>query len=153
MLTEILVKMALVNGVKSLAGAMGWGGIEANAKGGVYSSASLSAYSGSVVDKPTFFAFAKGGGVMGEAGPEAILPLRRGANGKLGVVAGSGGGGSPVFHNTVILQNDGSATSKSSGGNEAVSKTMMKMLDQFCQDNISKSLRPGGQLFNAMKGR
>ncbi|MGL4682556.1 MAG: phage tail tape measure protein, partial [Hafnia alvei] len=153
MLTEILVKMALVNGVKSLAGAMGWGGIEVNAKGGVYSSASLSAYSGSVVDKPTFFAFAKGGGVMGEAGPEAILPLRRGANGKLGVVAGSGGGGSPVFHNTVILQNDGSATSKSSGGNDAVSKTMMKMLDQFCQDNISKSLRPGGQLFNAMKGR
>lgn len=60
MLTEILVKMALVNGVKSLAGAMGWGGIEANAKGGVYSSASLSAYSGSVVDKPTFLHSLKG---------------------------------------------------------------------------------------------
>ncbi|MDZ8348127.1 hypothetical protein SNB20_02610, partial [Escherichia coli] len=40
-----------------------------------------------VVNRPTFFAFAKGAGVMGEAGPEAILPLRRGADGKLGVVA------------------------------------------------------------------
>ncbi|WP_076723501.1 phage tail tape measure protein, partial [Cronobacter sakazakii] len=45
------------------------------AKGGVYSSADLSRFSGSVVDTPTFFAFAKGAGVMGEAGPEAIMPL------------------------------------------------------------------------------
>ena len=43
-----------------------------NAKGGVYSSSDLSAYSGQVVDNPTFFAFAKGAGVMGEAGDHAI---------------------------------------------------------------------------------
>ncbi|PUY23696.1 phage tail tape measure protein, partial [Cronobacter sakazakii] len=62
-----------------------------NAKGGVYSSADLSSYSGSVVDTPTFFAFAKGAGVMGEAGPEAIMPLTRDATGRLGVKAlGSG---------------------------------------------------------------
>ncbi|EKB7252292.1 phage tail tape measure protein, partial [Salmonella enterica] len=58
-----------------------------NADGGVYRSAGLSQYSGSIVNRPTFFAFARGAAVMGEAGPEAILPLRRGANGKLGVVA------------------------------------------------------------------
>ncbi|EEK3138618.1 phage tail tape measure protein, partial [Salmonella enterica] len=58
-----------------------------NALGGVYTSSELSRYSGSIVNRPTFFAFAKGAGVMGEAGPEAILPLRRGADGKLGVVA------------------------------------------------------------------
>ena len=58
-----------------------------NANGGIYQSADLSRYSGTVVNRPTFFAFAKGAGVMGEAGPEAILPLRRGADGKLGVVA------------------------------------------------------------------
>jgi lambda family phage tail tape measure protein len=46
-----------------------------NAKGGVYSSPSLSQYSGQVVNRPTMFAFAKGAGVMGEAGPEAIMPL------------------------------------------------------------------------------
>jgi phage-related minor tail protein len=32
-----------------------------------------------------------GTGLMGEAGPEAILPLRRGSDGRLGVAAGSGG--------------------------------------------------------------
>ncbi|TZF26060.1 phage tail tape measure protein, partial [Salmonella enterica subsp. enterica serovar Typhimurium] len=62
-----------------------------NADGGVYRSAGLSQYSGSIVNRPTFFAFAKGAGVMGEAGPEAILPLRRGADGKLGVVAAGSG--------------------------------------------------------------
>lgn len=59
----------------------------ANAKGGVYSSPSLSAYSGQVVSQPTTFAFAKGAGLMGEAGPEAIMPLKRGADGSLGVRA------------------------------------------------------------------
>ncbi|EGC6925786.1 phage tail tape measure protein, partial [Salmonella enterica] len=49
-----------------------------NADGGVYRSAGLSQYSGSIVNRPTFFAFARGAAVMGEAGPEAILPLRRG---------------------------------------------------------------------------
>src|SRR5690606_37854427 len=38
----------------------------------------LSAYSGQVVNKPTVFPFARGVGLMGEAGPEAIMPLKRG---------------------------------------------------------------------------
>ncbi|MGJ0580989.1 phage tail tape measure protein, partial [Xenorhabdus bovienii] len=59
--------------------------ISVNAKGGVYDSPSLSAYSGQVVSTPTFFAFAKGAGLMGEAGPEAIMPLARTGNGNLGV--------------------------------------------------------------------
>ena len=46
---------------------------------------------GGIVTKPTFFKYADGGtfnnGVMGEAGPEAIMPLKRGADGKLGVAA------------------------------------------------------------------
>ncbi|HGJ4364867.1 TPA: phage tail tape measure protein [Salmonella enterica subsp. enterica serovar Thompson] len=69
-----------------------------NADGGVYRSAGLSQYSGSIVNRPTFFAFARGAAVMGEAGPEAILPLRRGTDGKLGVVAaGSGGMATAIF--------------------------------------------------------
>lgn len=46
---------------------------------------------GGIVNRPTMFKFANGTGLMGEAGPEAILPLRRNAQGKLGV-ASSGGG-------------------------------------------------------------
>jgi phage-related minor tail protein len=46
---------------------------------------------GGIVTKPTFFKYADGGagrfGLMGEAGPEAIMPLKRGPNGRLGVDA------------------------------------------------------------------
>ncbi len=62
------------------------------AKGGVLSSKDLSSYSGQVVSKPTMFAFASGAGLMGEAGPEAIMPLKRLSNGKLGVQASGSGG-------------------------------------------------------------
>ncbi|MBQ5276790.1 phage tail tape measure protein [Klebsiella quasipneumoniae] len=58
-----------------------------NALGGVYDSPSLSAYSNGVYSTPQYFAFAKGAGVFGESGPEAIMPLTRGADGSLGVRA------------------------------------------------------------------
>lgn len=58
-----------------------------NAKGNVYDSPSLSKYSGGVYDSPQIFAFAKGAGVFGEAGPEAIMPLKRSSDGSLGVRA------------------------------------------------------------------
>ena len=77
-----------------------------HADGGVHTSPSLSAYSNTIVDKPTFFKFASGG-VMGEAGPEAIMPLRRGPDGKLGVAA-SNSNGSPVQVQIAIrMENDG----------------------------------------------
>ena len=44
---------------------------------------------GGVVSSSTVFPMSSGVGLMGEAGPEAILPLRRGADGSLGVVAGA----------------------------------------------------------------
>lgn len=43
---------------------------------------------GGIVNEPTLFKFARGTGLMGEAGPEAIMPLKRGADGKLGVSGG-----------------------------------------------------------------
>lgn len=61
-----------------------------SAKGNIFSGAGISAYSNSVVSKPTVFPFAAGVGLMGEAGPEAIMPLTRTAGGKLGVSAESG---------------------------------------------------------------
>jgi hypothetical protein len=75
-----------------LGAGLNWlGGLFANAQGGVYAAPGLSAYSGSVVSKPTLFPFASGIGLMGEAGAEAILPLKRGSDGKLGVSSGGGG--------------------------------------------------------------
>jgi hypothetical protein len=46
---------------------------------------------GGVVTSPTYFPMAKGTGLMGESGAEAIVPLKRGADGKLGVAAGNSG--------------------------------------------------------------
>ncbi|ENE3620348.1 phage tail tape measure protein, partial [Escherichia coli] len=89
-MARIMAQMAMMQAVKGVGSLFGF---TTNADGGVYQSADLSRYSGTVVNRPTFFAFAKGAGVMGEAGPEAILPLRRGADGKLGVVADTGGSG------------------------------------------------------------
>lgn len=65
-------------------------GLALNAKGGVYASPSLSQYRNEVHDSPKLFAFAKGG-VFGEAGPEAIMPLTRGPDGNLGVRSHGGG--------------------------------------------------------------
>lgn len=57
-------------------------------KGGVFQDGAVTAFAkGGIVNKPTVFPFAKGIGLMGEAGPEAIMPLRRGADGRLGVSA------------------------------------------------------------------
>ncbi|WP_224826288.1 tape measure protein [Cognatishimia sp. MH4019] len=63
--------------------------VTASANGNAFNGSGVVPFArGGVVDKPTFFNFAgKRKGVMGEAGPEAILPLSRGKNGKLGVVA------------------------------------------------------------------
>lgn len=67
-------------------------GIQAFAKG--------AAFTNSIVSRPTLFKFAKGTGMMGEAGPEAIMPLRRNASGQLGVVsAGAGGVNINVINN------------------------------------------------------
>lgn len=62
-------------------------------KGGVFGSGGVTPFAnGGVVNSPTLFKFANGAGLMGEAGPEAILPLRRGKDGKLGVASEGGGG-------------------------------------------------------------
>ena len=46
---------------------------------------------GGIVNSPTLFPMRGGTGLMGEAGPEAIMPLARGADGRLGVRGGAGG--------------------------------------------------------------
>lgn len=61
----------------------GIGGIFPFARGGVFSG-------GGVVSQPSYFPMQGGVGLMGEAGPEAIVPLARGPDGRLGIAAGQG---------------------------------------------------------------
>lgn len=75
---------------------------------GVTAFASGGAFTNSVVSRTTPFTFGKGAalGVMGEAGPEAIMPLERGPDGSLGVqMYGGRGGGNRVTNNTVEVNN------------------------------------------------
>jgi hypothetical protein len=112
---DILRIVMRKNVTQPLADAIGkfdFSSLFANASGGVYASPSLSAYSGSVVDRPTLFPFARGMGLMGEAGPEAILPLKRGADGKLGVTAGSA---APAVAVNVINQTGANAAARQQG--------------------------------------
>jgi len=72
-----------------------------SAKGNVFTAAGITKFArGDIFDSPTLFKFAKGTGVMGEAGPEAIMPLRRGADGKLGVAAPAAGGKTTIINQT-----------------------------------------------------
>ncbi len=62
------------------------------ANGGAFVGGRVSAFAqGGVIDRPTTFPMRGGTGLMGEAGPEAIMPLARGADGRLGVRGGGGG--------------------------------------------------------------
>lgn len=118
-----------------------------NALGGVYTSSDLSRYSGSVVNRPTFFQFARGAAVMGEAGPEAILPLRRGTDGKLGVVAaGSTGGGAmfaPQYH--IAISNTGPELTP-----QAL-KAVYDLGKKAAADFVQQQGRDGGRLSGAYR--
>jgi lambda family phage tail tape measure protein len=130
-------------------------GMMANAKGGAYYSPSLSAYSSQIVDRPTTFAFARGAGVMGEAGPEGIMPLARDSQGRLGVRSQGGDGGGNVynFSSNVTVTSDGTKSDHSADNADAVGKQLNAEMTQAAEAVLTKALRPGGILWNSQKGR
>ena len=113
-----------------------------NAKGGVYSGAGISAHSGTIVSSPTVFPFAKGVGLMGEAGPEAILPLKRNAQGKLGVVTENAGQSKGNLYNiTVNVQSKQGENPEQFG--QRAAEAMMRSV---AKEEISNARRPGNTL-------
>jgi len=123
-----------------------------NAKGGVYDSPSLSAFSGQIVDKPTMFAFANGAGLMGEAGPEAILPLSRGADGRLGVRSGSSGGFN--YSQSINIDNSGNASvgGTSTGSNADTARQLGEKMKEISRNAIVAEMRPGGLIWRMQNG-
>ncbi|OZA13649.1 MAG: hypothetical protein B7X94_02075 [Hydrogenophilales bacterium 17-62-8] len=91
--------------------ALAWlGSLTASANGNAFSAGNVQAFAsggilgsqGGMLNRPTVFPMANGGlGIGGEAGVEAVMPLKRGSDGKLGVAAGGGGGGSTTINVTV----------------------------------------------------
>ena len=75
---------------------------------------------------------------MGEAGPEAVLPLRRGRGGRLGVETSGGGMGNV----TINVDASGSAVE----ADEAQAAQLGKALGLAVQQELVKQKRPGGLL-------
>lgn len=92
-----LAGLALQQGLKPLSslGASLFSGLFSSLSGALpFAKGGVTAFAGGgVVSSPTYFPSGAGLGLMGEAGAEAIMPLRRGADGRLGVAAGAGQGG------------------------------------------------------------
>lgn len=115
--------------------------VEANAKGGVYGASDYTAFAkggaftNAVVDTPTFFKFAKGSGfgngLMGEAGPEAIMPLKRSSDGSLGVDATGVGGTTNVIVeiNNYTSEEISTTETENSDGQKTIQVTIGKMIN------------------------
>lgn len=121
---------------------LGAGGAFWNAKGNAFAANGIIPFaSGGIVNRPTLFKFASGGaiktGVLGEAGPEAIMPLKRGADGKLGVAGGGAG-------TTVNVSVDAKGTSVQ--GNSGQGEQLGRVIAQAVQMELVKQKRPGGIL-------
>ena len=114
--------------------------IKPSAMGNVFAQNGIQKFArGGIVDKPTLFPFAKGIGLMGEAGPEGILPLSRGRDGRLGVQATNGGGGV-----SVVVNVDASGTSVQ--GDNAKGAEFGREISEAVKNEIVIQKRPGGLL-------
>jgi lambda family phage tail tape measure protein len=112
-----------------------------SAKGNVFDSPGLHAHANTVVSQPTMFSFARGAGLMGEAGPEAIMPLRRGRDGRLGVEAAAGGG--TTINTSIVVNAEGNSRIQSDAGQGA---EIGRRIDAAVRGVLLAERRPGGLL-------
>jgi len=127
-LLRTFASMFLQSGVGSLVNTI----FKKSAKGNVFAQNGIVPYAkGGYIGRPTL-------SLMGEAGPEAVLPLRRGRGGRLGVETSGGGVGS------VVVNVDASGSSVQ--GNEPDANQLGRVIGQAVQAELIKQKRPGGLL-------
>jgi hypothetical protein len=122
----------------------------ANAMGGVYDQSRMAyakgdMFTNTIVSKPTTFGYAKGTGLMGEAGPEAIMPLKRGANGSLGVQSVNGGNNVDVVVNNYGSEKATTKQSTDSRGNRRIEVIVGEM-------TAGEMTRTNSPVQNTMRG-
>ena len=150
---------AMVSGLfKGIGGLVGdlFGGGTAAADGGVFTGG-ISSLSGGVYNKPTFFSygvqkFARGG-VLGEAGPEAVMPLARMSNGKLGVQsAGGAAGGVVVPVNIQVINQAGNnvGVETQQRQNDQGGVDIMLMIKRMIVQDITQG--NGGMIAHGLEG-
>jgi lambda family phage tail tape measure protein len=165
---EAMIIKALI--FKALSAAFGWGGAASGAVSSAGTNAMSSAITptfasgvygnggmfdkgveffadGGMVDRATPFAMANGKtGVMGEAGPEAIMPLARGADGKLGVKttqSGSKDGGIVIGSINITVE---SKSDKPQEHGKIISSEIEKQLKTLIHREVADSFRPGNSM-------
>ena len=144
-LTRMLVRAAVTRPLFNFlfpgladGGVVNKGEIVESANGNVFAKNKIVPYAmGGIVNRPTIFPMQNGLGLMGEAGPEAVMPLKRGANGKLGVQSTGGLG-------NIVVNVDASGSSVQ--GNSAQSQEFGRALAAAIQSEMIKQKRPGGLL-------
>ena len=147
-MARIIVRQAILKPLLGSIFNFGDGGVPSgtgvdvkNALGNVYGANGIQKFArGGVVHSPQIFPFKNGIGLMGEAGSEAILPLKRTKQGKLGVEASGGGGG-----NVVNVSVNASGTS--ADGNTMKANQLGKMIGTAIEAELIKQKRPGGILY------
>jgi hypothetical protein len=141
---SILSDIAQIMAKKAIAGLVGsmFGGGYAN--GGAFSGGAQFFANGGVVSTPTAFGMSGGRtGVMGEAGPEAIMPLKRGADGKLGVVAAGSSSGEVIINNNMSIT---IGTVDSEERKQELLRAVQQQMVATSKATIAGELRQGGML-------
>ena len=134
-ITRIIIRQSIITPL------LGVFGITTSAKGNVFDKGLKEYAKGGIVTQPTLFKYGSGGagnfGLMGEAGAEAILPLKRGRSGNLGVEASGGA-------TNIVVNVDASGSSVE--GDEADGKALGMALSAAIESELIKQKRPGGLL-------
>jgi hypothetical protein len=139
----------LLGSISGLSGASHMtGGLYADAKGDAFSRGAVVPFArGGIVGGPTLFPMANGMGLMGEAGPEAVMPLKRGPDGKLGVQAA---------HPKVVVENHGppmTASLVDEGDEMRIVLRAANLGASMAQERINRSVRTGyGQTAQNIQG-
>ena len=142
-ISRMIIRYAIFNAVRGILNAFNPAAAAAPlvqaANGRVFAQNGIQPFArGGIVDRPTLFPFAKGTGLMGEAGPEAIIPLKRGRDGKLGVAGGGGG-------TTNVVVNVDASGSKVEG-DQSQAKALGNVISAAVQSELVRQKRPGGLL-------
>lgn len=122
-------------------------GVQFFAKGGTFTN--------SVVSTPTAFGTGSGLGIMGEAGPEAIMPLTRTSDGQLGVKAAGGGGSTVVapVSVTVNVSDSGAGSNSPSNNTEQQGRAVQMAIKSEVEKTIQIGLQPGGVIWRSLNNR
>ncbi|MBR0573682.1 MULTISPECIES: phage tail tape measure protein [Pasteurellaceae] len=156
-ISKMLIKFAILQAFKAGMSALGFSkggafdsGGQFFANGGAFNQGVQFYAKGDIFNRPTAFSHAGGLGVLGEAGPEAIMPLTRGANGKLGVQVYGGNKANNTagqINNIEISVNvNGQETQSSSQSQAAEGKRLAESLEFAIKSVLQKEMRAGGML-------